>query len=319
MTTQSEALEQILAIARHHQLTPEDISAAFARHETPAQNQTSLLSRVFSLLGATFLFAGLSVFIALNWEVMNTWARIIITLGSGLAVFILALIAARDRLYAQARTPLYIIAAILQPTGILVTLDELSDGGDWHAAVLIMSGAMVLQQGITFAQKQDTTLLFTTLLFACWFAGTLFDLLYMDVDLILLIIGLSVCALCMGLAKIPGQPHRGMTPFWFLCASTSIYVGLFALVEDTLLEWLFLFATCGGVFLSTVIPSRMVLVSSTVAILAYVGYFTSEYLLDAVGWPLLLMVMGLVMIGLGAMAVRINQRYISQVSARNRH
>jgi hypothetical protein len=49
---------------------------------------------------------------------------------------------------------------------------------------------------------------------------------------------------------------------------------------------------------------------ATLAILAYTGYFTSEYFVDSIGWPLALVAFGLVLIGLSAVAFRIDREYL---------
>ena len=42
----------------------------------------------------------------------------------------------------------------------------------------------------------------------------------------------------------------------------------------------------------------------------YVGYFTKENFADSVGWPLALILLGILMMAIGAFAVRIHRRYI---------
>jgi len=309
MKTKHEAIEQILGIAREHGLTAAEIEAAFkgADHDG-AEPSTSILGRILGYLGGTFIFAGLSIFIALNWDVMNTVARIIITLGSGIAIFVMAVVASGDERYKRARTPLYLIAAALQPVGLLVAIDEFSSGGDWHHAVLVTAGIMVFQQAAVFWQKRDTTLLFTSLLFALWFFGVTLDLLNVDEDLIVLILGASTVGFCIGLER---TPHRGMNPFWYLFGSAWFLYGLFDLVQHSAIELIFLAAACGGVFLSTWVRSRTLLFVSTISILAYISYFTHEHFQDSLGWPLVLILLGLVFIALSAIAIRINKRYIS--------
>ena len=56
--------------------------------------------------------------------------------------------------------------------------------------------------------------------------------------------------------------------------------------------------------------SRTLLFVATAAILAYTGWFTSEHFADSIGWPLALIMFGLVMIGLSALAVRIDRDYV---------
>ena len=45
--------------------------------------------------------------------------------------------------------------------------------------------------------------------------------------------------------------------------------------------------------------------------MAYLGYFTSEYFVDFIGWPVALIIMWLVLIGPDSMALRINRKYIT--------
>ncbi len=309
METKEQAIGKIQEIARQHGLTLSDIEFAFKNKEDgSSESSSSLLGRILGYLGGIFIFAGLSIFISMNWEDMNTAARIIITLGSGLTVFVMALIASGDERYIRFKTPLYLIAAALQPTGILVAIDEFSSGGDWHHAVMITAGIMAFQQASVFWQKRDTTLLFTSLLFTLWFFGVTLDLLNVDDEFVALILGASTLSFCVGLER---TPYRGLNPFWYLAGSVLFYHGLFEWVEHTAVELVFLAFACGGVFLSTWVRSRTLLFSSTVAILAYVGYFSYEHFQDSMGWPLVLIMMGMVFIALSALAMRINRRYIS--------
>lgn len=308
MATKDEALDQILAISRSHGLRSDDIKAAFDRTDKESEERSvALLGRILGSLGGTFLFAGLATFIVLNWGMMNGAARIIITLGAGLSVFVLALIASEEERFQKAQMPLYLIAATLQPTGILVAIDVFSSGGNWLYAALITAGIMALQQGMVFWQKRLTTLLFTTMLFALWFVGVALHLLQVELDIIALVLGGSTVVFCVGLER---TAHRLITPFWYLVGSVYFLGGLFALLVNTPIELLFVVVACGGVFLSMYARSRMLLFVSTAAILGYVSHFTNQYFLDSLGWPLALVLLGFVLIGLSSLAIRINRRYI---------
>ena len=238
METKREAIDQILSLARKHGLTAHDIEKILMETSTGSDEpSTSFLGRILGYLGGIFIFAGLSIFIALNWDVMNTAGRIIISLGSGITVFIMALVASGDERYAKVKTPLYLIAAALQPVGILVAIDEFSDGGDWHHAALLTAAIMLFQQAAVFWQKRYTTLLFTSVIFALWFFGVSLDLFGADDELIAVILGVSTVSLCFGLER---TPHRVMNPFWYLLGSVWLFYGLFELVKHSVIELIFL-------------------------------------------------------------------------------
>ena len=159
-----------------------------------------------------------------------------------------------------------------------------------------------------FWQRRDTTLLFTTIVFAGWFLVVWFDLLGADGDFVAFVLGASIVGLCVGLER---TVHRALTPFWYCIGAIAFFGGLFSLIEDTLIELLFMVAACGGVFLSTYVRSRALLFISTIAMLAYISYFTNQHFIDSLGWPLMLMLLGLVLIGLSTVAIQIDRRYIA--------
>ena len=66
------ALQEISALARQHGLTLTDIAAALGQAPEPAQENRlrGILVRVLGFLGGTFVFAGIGVFIALQWDDM---------------------------------------------------------------------------------------------------------------------------------------------------------------------------------------------------------------------------------------------------------
>ena len=308
MTPKEQALETIAGLAREHGITPQEIRAQLSAAEQSADSKTSVLTRLLSYLGGIFVIAGLGVFIEMQWNEMNSAARITVTLGSGLAAFLMAWILSSDERRRKMATPLFLIAAFLQPTGILVALDELARGGDERHAVLFASGVLLVQQTLAFFSKKLTSLLFMSIFFALVFYATAMELIDLDADLIAFGLGLSMLFV---LRRVDQTPHASITPFWYFFSSAAMLSGLFALVQDSPLEVFFLGAACGIVFWSTWAKSRSLLFVGTVAILSYVGYYTAEHFTDVVGWPIALILFGLLLIALSAVAFRINRKYIA--------
>ena len=312
MTSKAQALQHIVDTARAHDIGIEEISAALA--ESPVRKspdtdggKNSILTRVLAYLGGTFVFAGLGVFIAMNWESMNFAARVVITLGSGVATFIMALIALNDERYEKAATPLFLIAALLQPAGLLVIFEEFYSGNKWDAVGLAVSGAMAVQQILTLVKTGRTTLLFTGIVFVIAFMLILFEMLDIDYDFTALVLGGSMLSLSVGLDQ---TKHKVITPFWYFIGSMWFLYAVFALLEGSMIEILFLAVVSALVYLSTVVRSRTLLFVCTVTMLAYIGYYSAEHFVQSIGWPIALVLFGLLLIGLSAMAFKINKRYI---------
>ena len=305
----TRALQDIAALARQHKLSAEEIAAAIGA--PPAATEESrgraVVIRVLGFLGGTFVFAGIGVFIALQWSEMNSAARVVVTLGSGLAAFALGILASREERFEKVAAPLLLIAAALEPTGMLVAFKEFGSGGDWRVAALITAGTMAVQFGAIFGFLRQSTPLFVTLFFATFFWWTALDLLDVDNMAIAQIVGASLLLAAVGIDR---TAHRDITAVWYLFGAASFLYGFFDMVERTPFEIGFVMIAAAFVYLSVVVHSRTLLFVATLAILAYTAWFTGEHFTDSIGWPISLIAFGLFMIGLSALAFRIDRDYV---------
>lgn len=307
-TDKESALDEIREIVRRHGLEASDLEQVFQDEDERESTRASLLSRILAVLGGIFVFAGVAVFVALNWESMNSVERVVITLGSGLVAFVLALVADADARYRRASPTLFVIAALLEPSGLLVAIDEFRAGSDWHTAGVAVSGLMALQLGLVFWKTRLPVLLFLMIFFVLWFFGVVFDWLNVDAQLIAITLGASTAAFCVGIDR---TRFTRITPFWYFVGSVTFFSGLYDLVDGTLIELAFLGVAAGGVFLSAIVRSRVLLVVSTIAMLAYIAEFTAEHFSESLGWPIVLVLIGLSLIVLSGLAMRVNKHFIS--------
>jgi hypothetical protein len=303
------ALEQIAAIARAHGLSASEVAAAIepSSDDAGARRTQGVLVHVLGVLGGTFVFAGVGVFVALQWSELNAAARVLVTLGSGLIAFVLAVLGTRDRRFDKAATPLFLAAAVLEPGGMIVAFEEFGSGGDWRLASLVTSGAMAAQFALTFGVLGRSALLFLTILFGTAFFWTALDLMDADSAVISVVLGTSMLLAAVGVDR---SGRSEITPFWYFAGATAFLYGFFDMVKRTPLEVTFLGVAAAFVYGSVLLHSRTLLAVGTLAILAYTAYFTGEHFVDSVGWPLALVAFGLVLIGLSALAVRIDRDYV---------
>lgn len=308
MSLKDDALQDIVALAQHNQITLAEIAQALATASAqPNVAPASVLSKLFGYVGGIFVFAGIGVFISMYWDDFGSASRVIITLGSGLVAFVMGLVCLSDQKYERVATPLFLMASALQSTGIMVMLQEYSSGGDVRHGLLFMAAYMLVQQGATFWAKQRTVLAFSALLFGCIFFANLFDIWDVDEKLIGIVIGSSL--LCIAYATQQSK-HMAIAPFWYFVGAVLLLWSVFESVENSLLEPVYLGATAFIIFLSTYVRSRTLLLVGTLAMLIYIGYYTAEHFANTVGWPIALVIIGIALISLSALAVRLNNQYI---------
>lgn len=308
MSLKDDVLQDIVALMQHNKITLAEVSralddASMQMSAAPA----SVLSKLFGYIGGIFVFAGIGVFISMYWDDFSSASRVIVTLGTGLIAFVMGLICLSEQKYERVATPLFLIASVLQPTGIMVMLDEYSSGGDVRHGLLFMAAYMLVQQGATFWAKQRTVLAFSAIIFGCIFFANLFDLWDLDEKLIGTVIGSSL--LCLTYA-IQRSKHMAIAPFWYFVGAVLLLWSIFEWVEGSLFEPIYLGMTAFMIFLSTFVRSRTLLIIGTFAMLIYIGYYTAEHFANTVGWPIALVIIGIALIGLSALAIRLNNQYI---------
>lgn len=308
MTHKDDALQDILSIARHHGITLNEIAEAMHDPQpVEAKRSSGILSKLFGYIGGIFVFAGIGVFISMYWSDFGSAARVIVTLGTGFVAFVMAIACLVDKRYERAATPLILMALLLQPMGIFVMLTEYSSGGDPRHGVLFMATFMLIQQGITFIAKRLTVMAFAAVLFGSVFFVTLFDLWNMDGKLVGMVMGASLMCVAYALSQ---SRHQAVAPFWHLVGSVSLLIAVFEMVEHTPYELLYLGLSAFIIYLSTAIRSGVLMLVGTLSMLAYIGYFTAQHFANTLGWPVALVIIGVALIGVSAMAVRLNNKYI---------
>lgn len=305
MSSREEALQQIVDIATRHQLQADEISAALAKSSLPnqAQRSSGILAKVLAYLGGVLVLAGITIFVGMQWGSFSPPVRVLVTLGSGFAIFLFALSTLKDQRFAMATTPLFLVAAVLQPMGLVVMLNEYSRGGEPEHGMLFMSVVMLTQQFLTFLATRRSALLFTSLFFGAAGFGTLCDILDIDEKIIALALGFGLTTLSYVIGK---SRHEAITPFWYLAGSVFFLWGAFDVLEGSMIEILYFGIVAGLMYLATVVKSRVLLFTSVVAMMCFTGYFFRDSLANAFG----LIFMGFLLIGLSAFAMSLNRKFI---------
>ena len=308
MSAKEEALQDIVTLIKHNSISLDEVKHAVeAAPVLASKPSTSVLSKLFGYIGGIFVFAGIGVFISMYWDDFGSAARVIVTLGVGLMAFIMGLVCLQGNRYEKAATPLFIVASILQPMGILVMLQEFSSGGDARHGLIFMSAYMVIQQGATFWAKRLSILAFSAILFGCVLLANLFDIWGFEEELIGIIIGIWL--ICVAYA-LQNSKHLAIAPFWYFVGGIIFMWSVFEAVEKTPFELLYLGLSALMIFVSTHVRSRALLGVGTLAMLVYIGYYTAQHFANTLGWPIALVIIGIALIGMSSLAVRLNNKYI---------
>jgi hypothetical protein len=309
MNKRQQALEQIKKLVDENNLTWSDLNQVL---QIPSEKQTTggiiEISEMLAYIGGIFIFAGIGVYTTMFWHELSSVLRIALTFGSGFSCYCIALGLSENVKYNKVSQALFLIGAILQPTGLYVFLNEVFvASSNVHFATLFVFGIMFIQQLATFWQKRLNLLLFMVLFFGMGFTFTLLDYMAIKTDYILMGLGTSLFLITYSFHSTPYKPVIG---FWYFIASLMFLEGAYHWLSNTPFEVGFVGLCAFTIYLSTLTKSKTILFTSTIGLLAYIGHYTMIHFVDSVGWPISLIIVGTSFILLSGFAVQIKKRYM---------
>ncbi len=79
-------------------------------------------------------------------------------------------------------------------------------------------------------------------------------------------------------------------------------------MRHTPVELLYLAVTAAMLYACVVLQSRALLFTTVVAMLGFIGFYTSEHFANSLGWPVTLVLMGVAFLGVGTIAINVKRR-----------
>ena len=302
-----EAISEIHRIISECELTREDLKEVFNDTPEKTRSHATTLSKAFAYFGGILFLSGIIAFVSMFWDDLGSLTRVTISLGSGFTMYVLALLACSEKRFNHVATVLVTIAGFLQPLGLFILLDEFFDIRlDLESNILVF-GLLLIQQVFTFLAKQRTSFLFFAITYGSILTCSVGEYLHIDHEILLIALGGSLLWLAF---KVQDTLHTPLACWLHFFGSTMVLYSVFDLLEGTHFEFLFFALNILIVFLSTIAKSRTLLATGTLSLFSYIAYFTLDNFVDSIGWPVALMILGLLFFGVSAIAMRIKQKYL---------
>lgn len=273
-------------------------------------------TRMLYIIGAVIAIAGIIIFISQIWSDIGSFGRIFVTLGLGLVMTALGSFLLNTRPQDSLGTIFHFLGGLLIPGGAMVTLYEMNYDfvSLWPVAIvfavifafyLILTTIHKRPVLAFFAVASGTTFVYLTV------ASMVDEAFYRHGDLyayLTMIVGVSY--LLLGNSFRDGW-NRGLVGLLNFFGSVALLGAAFTRVFDSSLwQMLYFVFVVGGVFMAVRLKSRGVLVVSTIFLIAHVSYITGKYFADSLGWPIALVILGFIFIGLGYASINISKKYI---------
>jgi len=278
------------------------------------------LTKILYGLGAVIVIIGIGFLIAQIWQDIGSVGRVTVTLGLGLILSISGSLLLNTKPDHSIGKIFHAIGGVVMPGGAVVLLTEMFeyDVSLWSFAsafgVLFIFYIVLMfihkKEVLTFFALANGTaaiyLVVAAILDANFtsYAGDIFAYLTMVVGIIYLLLAYG----------FRSGWNKRLVPSLYFLGSAGFFVAAFTRVFDSgIWEILFFLLALGGVVLAVYLRSKAILVISTLALVGHIIYITGEYFADSLGWPISLVILGFVIIGLGYGSVTLNKRFISRV------
>ena len=175
--------------------------------------------------------------------------------------------------------------------------------------IAIVLGASLFLVGTALEKTSQRVLTEPALLIGLiWLNSGLFDLVlkYSQRNWASLVIGVSVMLAAYGMQKAGRYPR--LAGIGYFVGSVMAYAGLFDLVQNTSYELIYLAVTASMLYACVVLQSRALLLTTVLAMLGFIGYFSEKHFAHSLGWPVTLVLMGVAFLGIGTIAMKLKRR-----------
>ncbi len=283
------------------------------------------LSEIFYYIGGIIVLIGIVILVGQNWRKFTYPIRVFTTFGMGIIFFISAILLTETELLKKISSALFLISAILIPFGYFVVLADNITRYNINFYNTLIPFLCLLQFGaVQFAMKKDIFTLFNTI-FATWLFFGLTNIMIthnptnFNINFHLyrvMLVGISYMLVGYYL-KIKVGLFSGwlntfgvmgiMIPGFILNVMAASKYG-----PDASVIWIFLYPLMIiiSIISSVYIKNSALLFVGTLSLIAYIIRVTAQNFADTIGWPIVLIFLGIVVMGLGYIAFYLNKKYI---------
>ena len=316
-----ELLQQLSIKISTGEMRREEVASRFdvapaVQNEVRTENLKPLtpfsVTKILYVLGAAIVIIGIAFFVFQIWDDIGSSGRIAVTLGLGLLLAAIGSVLLKSRPDENIGAVFHFIGGMLIPGGAAITLLELNIKFTSLWPVTFTFGAIFAFYLLLTAAHKNAILTIFSIINGTAFIYLLTGSLTESADFLpylTMAVGVSYLLLAH---SFRGGWNNKLTGILYLLGSTGFLGAAFSKVPDSVLwQMLYFIIVIGGLVLSVYVKSRSILAISTFSLIAHISYITAEYFADSFGWPLSLVILGFVFIGLGYGSINVSKKYIA--------
>jgi hypothetical protein len=324
-------LAEIEQLASYKKITLKELVAAYnsgkhLRSKGISYNQATL-EQIFYYLGGAIIFIGISILIGQHWASLTFFTRLMATLGSGIIAYVVGVLLQSNRNFAPIGQAFFLISALVLPLGFYVLLQHFGFKPNQDGLQAIISGILFFFFLISYWIFPITLFIIFNILFGSWLILSLTNFMiggdpyfaYLSFFSYRTLL-LAIVYLLLGYHYAEQEKHTLSGVLYgigsFVLLSTVLNLSGWKPRQNLFWEETLFILSFVVIFLSVPLRSRALLTIGTFFLMIFIGKLTTEYFVNNLGWPLALVLAGLMMIMIGYTSIRIynllNKKIIMQ-------
>lgn len=323
MENKQEALQYIKNLAVEKVVSREELVSAYDEGTGVAHTRRFGMSEILYYIGGMIVFLGIAILIEQNWSALSIFTKIFATLGSSVAAYFVGMAFSREKRFENIGSAFYLISALVMPIGLYVVFDNVHyDLSNLGVQSFIFALLFFVYYSSFALFKKNIFLVFSiifgTILYFLFTGFLVGNNIYFNdskfYEYRVLAAGLAYMLLGYSFMKTERAPLTGfLSGFGILgFLGGALALGGWHPSQNTFWELIFPVLIFLLFYISTKIKSRSYLVFGTLFLMGYIIKITSEYFANSLGWPLALVIAGLLVIASGYVSIYLGKRYISK-------
>lgn len=281
------------------------------------------VTKMLYVLGAVVITVGIIIFVGQIWIDIGSFGRIIVTLILGLFIAFLGSILLKQKPQDSLGAVFHSIGGILIPVGVFVTLNEFASSYFSLWPITIAFGfVFIFYWFLIFIHKHSVITFFTIaegtmflyLLLGAIFESFAYSADYFDQAYVYLTVFIGASYFLLAHSFKEGWNKKLVGTLCFFGSAFSLGGAFWHATNSILWQLFYPLFVSGVLYLSIYMKSKSILFMSTIFTIIYISYITSKYFAGSLGWPISLVILGFLFIGLGYFSLEINRRYIKDTS-----
>lgn len=289
--------------------------------ETETKKNKASLAEVFYFIGGGIVVLAVFILVGMSWDNLASPLRLLLTLGLSAAAYATGWSFSKNPATSKVAVAFYLIFCALLPVGIFTALDTMGFGdasAGLQTTVSLVASSSLL--ALFYASRRVVFLLFG-IIYSTWLFFSLLSLLVGQANgalanLNLYEYGFLVSGLgYLLLAYVVSTRNRLQQLSGFLYSFGAIFflgavLWLGGWTPDNNLFWELIAPLLIGavIYLSVRLSRTSLLVWGNILLVIYILKLSSEFFADSLGWPIILMIVGLAVIGISFGATKLKKQ-----------